>query len=288
MRNMVFCLVWVMLIGVMTSGCATMIHGKTQTIDIATEPSGATVKIYGVNTEPNGAIVKVIGQPITTPGSVELARHDGYTVLISKDGYKTARINLGQKLSPAEYPDICLCVLLFPIGFIAPYIDDKNGASFDLTPASVDLVLKRKALGLVTFGPNEAEIVERPDLSSADLFRPLNDGKRTRICLLYTQPYDVAWPLRVMDGTEVISFIKTKCYVCWERKPGAVKINLTANTSNTGVALDFTAQAGKTYFLEQSRGTFSDGKIESISEQAARTTLLDCPPQNKANYVPME
>jgi hypothetical protein len=271
------------VLGMMTSGCATMIHGTTQKIDITTEPSGATVKILGVNTETNGATLKVIGQPITTPGSVELTRHDFYTFLVSKDGYKTTRISLNHKLSPAAIPDILLGLGLFPIGLIVPLIDDKNGASFDLTPANIDVVLKKISSGITSIEPNDADIIERPEISKADLFSPLIDEKRTRICLLYTQPYDL--PVRVRDGIEVIGLIRNKGYICWERKPGPVKVFLT---SNRGLAFDLIAQGGKTYFLKQSQGIFTDGKIESISEQSANTTLLDCPPQNKGNYVPME
>jgi hypothetical protein len=56
------------------SGCATIIHGTTQDIEINTDPSGADLLVDGQ-------------KRYKSPATISLARRDEHIVEVSKDGY---------------------------------------------------------------------------------------------------------------------------------------------------------------------------------------------------------
>ncbi len=58
---------------VIASGCATIVNGSTERVEIASDPPGAMAKVDGI---PIG----------TTPTSIDLKRGEPHSVTIEKDG----------------------------------------------------------------------------------------------------------------------------------------------------------------------------------------------------------
>ena len=75
-----------LLLPILTTGCATVLHGTRQDVRVETEPPGATASVEG--------------QTITTPGVLELRRREkAQEVLIEKYGYVSRRVALSRKTS---------------------------------------------------------------------------------------------------------------------------------------------------------------------------------------------
>ena len=110
------------------SGCATIMHGDSQYVQIKSVPSGATAYIEG--------------NYFITPAKVLLKRglptHE-YQVLVEKEGYKPGYGKIGQKLSGWLWGDI--------IWGIIPGItvDAITGAAFDLEPTQITITLEERA-----------------------------------------------------------------------------------------------------------------------------------------------
>lgn len=93
-----------------TSGCATLTASKYATLQVASNPPGAEVRLYG---SPAGR----------TPVALELDKSRIPSVEVAAQGYapQTCRV----RMSPAigyVVADVILCVFLFPLGCIS-FID---------------------------------------------------------------------------------------------------------------------------------------------------------------------
>jgi hypothetical protein len=112
-----------------TSGCASIISGRTATVQFDSNPSDAQVVIHDKHGK------QVIAT--RTPASVELRRKDKfiwparYTATIEKPGYKPATVPIGSTLNPWVVGNI---VIGGPIGLI---VDSATGAGWKPTVASV-------------------------------------------------------------------------------------------------------------------------------------------------------
>lgn len=104
------------------SGCATMIHGKTQEVVIETEPAGALVDINGTQ----------VGQ---TPLILTLPRKQDHVVHLSLEGYHQQTAHLKRELAGTAI------FYLLPGGLLSFGIDASNGAQYKL-PKSVVIALK--------------------------------------------------------------------------------------------------------------------------------------------------
>ena len=94
------------------TGCATVVHGTTQTIPIASSPPGATVVIDDV---PAGV----------TPMIATVSRKRAHVVSFVVDGVVTDRVALNRQMSPLVLADIFLL-------YVAPVIVDmSNGAAYN-------------------------------------------------------------------------------------------------------------------------------------------------------------
>ena len=58
------------------NGCATIMHGTTQDIDVKTDPAGADLLVDGQ-------------QHYKSPAVITMKRKDDHTVEISQEGYKS-------------------------------------------------------------------------------------------------------------------------------------------------------------------------------------------------------
>ncbi|MXW05234.1 MAG: PEGA domain-containing protein [Gemmatimonadetes bacterium] len=103
-------------------GCATIMHGKTQSVGVSSVPEGATVS---VNNQHLGI----------TPLFIELKRKDQHIVNISLDGYHTARLTLQRKASGWVWGNIIFG------GIIGLAVDAITGGLYKLEPAQLSTTL---------------------------------------------------------------------------------------------------------------------------------------------------
>ena len=117
----------------MCGGCATIVHGSSQVVEIRTEPAGATVRLDN-------------GSTYTTPASVKLERKKDYVLSISKDGYQTQTVPLNSVLSGWLVGNIVFG------GLIGGGVDAISGAAYTLTPENISIALTPLAPGSVDPG----------------------------------------------------------------------------------------------------------------------------------------
>lgn len=104
------------------SGCATVINGTSQDVQIASEPSGATAKLTN-------------GTTCTTPCEVNLKRRHDLRVDLTKDGYKPVYVLVQSRTGGAAAGNILLG------GLIGGVVDGANGATNHLEPNPVSVKL---------------------------------------------------------------------------------------------------------------------------------------------------
>ena len=119
----------VLVIGAMLviAGCASIMHGSLQTINVTSDPVGATVKVDGVE----------VG---TTPVVKDLARKSEHVIVISMEGYEDYEIKIEKAVDGAFWGN-----LLFG-GLIGMIIDASSGAMYRLTPEQVYAELENKGV----------------------------------------------------------------------------------------------------------------------------------------------
>lgn len=109
----------------LSSGCATIINGTRQKIDVATDPVGATVSADEIT--------------VQSPCSLNLRRKYDHLVTISKPGYETEVVKVTPVLSAAVAGNIFLVG-----GLIGWGIDAADGAQYRLVPESINVKLRRE------------------------------------------------------------------------------------------------------------------------------------------------
>jgi hypothetical protein len=109
--------------------CATVTRGEHTAWEVRTSPPGAQVKTS------NGMICD------STPCSLRMMRKDKFTATITKPGYKTVEIKVTNKISGQGGLGLAGNVIIG--GVIGLGVDAVTGASLDLTPNPVDLVLEK-------------------------------------------------------------------------------------------------------------------------------------------------
>lgn len=118
---------WVpLLFVVLPIGCATIMHGKTQSVGVSSVPEGASVTVDNQN----------LG---ITPLFIELKRKDQHVVSISLDGYHTARLTLQRKASGWIWGNIIFG------GLIGLAVDAITGGLYKLEPAQLSATLVKES-----------------------------------------------------------------------------------------------------------------------------------------------
>jgi hypothetical protein len=108
-------------------GCATMVHGRTQIVEVDSAPKGATATI-----QPGGDV-------IVTPSQVSLSRKSSYVVHFKKAGYEPASVTLVSKASTSLWRN---AVWIHPVGWIiGAIVDVSTGGGYDLQPEKVEVRL---------------------------------------------------------------------------------------------------------------------------------------------------
>lgn len=130
------------------TGCATLIHGSDQEVQITSDPSTAQVEVNG----------RPIGE---TPTSATLERNRSYTVKIYREGFETHTTTLRRGWS------LWTSANLF--NFLLPglLIDASTGAFYSLQPGeiSADLDSVRSSADTTALGPR----MDRPGEGPARL-----------------------------------------------------------------------------------------------------------------------
>jgi hypothetical protein len=107
---------------ILQSGCATVVNGTHDTINVVTEPSGAVVST-GVTSE-------------ETPCALRLSRSRDHKLVISKSGYEVRTVYLHREFSNWAWGDIILVPLVVPL-----IIDAYSGGIWNIAPESINLPL---------------------------------------------------------------------------------------------------------------------------------------------------
>lgn len=105
------------------SGCATIISGSRQNVEISSEPSSAKVYINEVE----------IGK---TPVQRKLKRNQEYQLILKLDGYKTYETKLERKFNAWYIGNVLIG------GIIGLIVDPITGAIHKLKPEEIDGNLK--------------------------------------------------------------------------------------------------------------------------------------------------
>ena len=124
------------------SGCATMKDGAEQTIEIDSEPAGATIKI-----EPSGMTA-------ITPATVELARGIDHVVHFSLDGFEDHRARINRARNDAVFRNSYIPI----VGLFGLAADAQSDAEFLLSPER----LKVNLLPIGTTPARPMEMEQRP------------------------------------------------------------------------------------------------------------------------------
>jgi len=105
---------------VTAASCATIFHGKSQTINI--------------NTDPPGAHVVVGGNTFVTPAEITLRRDESYSIVAEKPGYQQATANIEHSVEWYTF----LGNIIFG-GLIGWAIDFSSGSAYELSPESITM-----------------------------------------------------------------------------------------------------------------------------------------------------
>jgi len=118
---------------VLSSGCATIIHGTTQDIAITTDPSGAELNVDGQ-------------ERYKSPAKINMKRKDDHIVEVTMDGYQKETVNIKSVVSGAVAGNIIAG------GLIGWGVDAASGGQYRLVPENIDLRLRTVAQPVAT-GP---------------------------------------------------------------------------------------------------------------------------------------
>jgi membrane-associated protease RseP (regulator of RpoE activity) len=138
---------------IMLMGCATIMHGSSQTVGISSSPSGARVTING---EYRGE----------TPLRVELARKQDYIIKVEKEGFEPASSTITSKVSGMTFGNIIFG------GLIGLAVDAGSGGLYKLSQDDVQITLTK--LGAADVTPADVNILspspetsETPSITTA-------------------------------------------------------------------------------------------------------------------------
>lgn len=150
MKNKLSLVLMFLLGGFLTTSCASIINGRTQTVSISTNPPGAVVT--------NGKT------QWTTPAVVELKRKDPQLLTITKPGFRPQTVKLERAFSGA----VCGNIILG--GVIGWGVDALTGAQWRLIPENV-------AVDLIPLQPGEKALYDTAAQTPAPAAAPVAVNK---------------------------------------------------------------------------------------------------------------
>jgi uncharacterized protein YceK len=114
---------YIACLALVLSGCATIVSGTTQKINVTSNPSDAIAKID------NNLSAK-------TPTVFTLERRSDHTLELSKEGYKTTTVLLRRTFNGMATGNILIG------GLIGTGIDAASGATNKIIPEKIDVILE--------------------------------------------------------------------------------------------------------------------------------------------------
>jgi uncharacterized protein YceK len=119
------------MVGLLTTGCATVIHGTRQDVGISSTPTGASVTIDSI-------------QSGTTPVFAKLRRKENHVVSITLPGYQPMDLTLMSSVSGWVWGNIAIG------GLIGLAVDAISGGMYKLSPEELSAALGAASAGTVT------------------------------------------------------------------------------------------------------------------------------------------
>lgn len=124
--------VTVAISAILLAGCATVTRGTTEAFVIETDPGGAKVTTsLGRSCEPTPCVIP------------KVSREADFTVMIEKEGYKTATYNVSHQTSGGGGAGMAGNIVLG--GVIGALVDANNGATQELVPNPLVVTLEPEA-----------------------------------------------------------------------------------------------------------------------------------------------
>ena len=106
------------------TGCATIVSGTTQKLNVTSQPSGADAKADNNMTS-------------KTPATFTLDRKSDHAIEISKDGYKTTTVLIKRAMNGMGFGNVLIG------GIVGIGVDAVSGANNKLVPERVDVALEQ-------------------------------------------------------------------------------------------------------------------------------------------------
>lgn len=117
---------------ILVTGCASMMSGTTQEIQVNSNPVGATVYVGSVAKD--GSVINKVAVGVT-PTKVRISRKDG-AIVVEKAGYTGVNLPMTTKMNPWVWGDIALTSPL------STSIDTSTGAANQYDPGEYTIDLK--------------------------------------------------------------------------------------------------------------------------------------------------
>jgi len=102
------------------AGCATIVRGSSETIEITTSPSGAMIKLSS-------------GQSARSPSTFEVPRKGTIFVTITKDGYETVETKLISSIEGASL-GLGTAANFLTLPVVNDVVDYNSGANYSHKP----------------------------------------------------------------------------------------------------------------------------------------------------------
>jgi len=117
---------WVVIVALAAAcgGCATVVRGTTDQVQIMSEPAGADVRTS-------------LGQTCTTPCTLQFNRKDEFTVTASKPGYHTSEMPVSTRIAGGGAAGFAGNILIG--GVVGMGVDAATGATLEHYPNPVIL-----------------------------------------------------------------------------------------------------------------------------------------------------
>jgi len=250
---------------ILNVGCATIVTGPSQKIDVVSVPAGAHVRC-GTQTG-------------KTPTAFKIRRMGPCTVVISKEGYQTQVIDLQQDLNPWVWGNLPLGgIFLSPLLIV---VDMATGADSKWTPNRVEARLIAASDGAHS---RPHGIIPLPKWAPNANHAPLPED-RCRITVIFSD-HRAKVGFRIKDSGNTIGTLRRGEFITWERTPGYGAVQTDFKEGQVGNSpCDFRAKAGTHYFFEVKVAVWSGLKTELISKERAFQLLSECKQASESDYI---
>ena len=119
-KNLILAICSILAISGFVAGCATIVRGSSETIEITTSPSGAMIKLSS-------------GQSARSPSTFEVPRKGTIFVTITKDGYETVETKLISSIEGASL-GLGTAANLLTLPVVNDVVDYNSGANYSHKP----------------------------------------------------------------------------------------------------------------------------------------------------------